>query len=108
MGQLALGGGEVSLNSNYADPTSWTLRGEFGWGEADWQLQSVGGSVQVRPASALALSVGPSYYRLVDPQQYFTTLSGGCGATYGGRCIFARWSRQVLSMRSGSTTPSTT
>jgi hypothetical protein len=99
MGQLALGGGEFSLNSNWADPTSWSLRGEFGWGEGDLALQSVGGSLQVRPATALAFSVGPSYSRVVDPQQYFTTLSGGYEATYGSRYIFAQVEQTVLSMQ---------
>jgi hypothetical protein len=97
MGLTQLGGGEISLNSNFADPTSWQLRGEFGWGEGNLVVQSASGSVQVRPASSLALAIGPNWYRMVDPRQYFTTLAGGYDATYGSRYIFAQVEQTVLS-----------
>jgi hypothetical protein len=43
------------------------------------------------------LSIGPEYERIVDTQQFVTTLAGGPAAVFGGRYVFARVDRSTYS-----------
>jgi hypothetical protein len=57
----------------------------------------VNGSFSFRPGPRWQLSVAPTYERLIDPQQYVTTLSGGRPETFDSRYIFANIERSTFS-----------
>ena len=52
-------------------------------------------SITLRPAPQWQVSIGPSYSREVETQQYVTTRAGGGTATYGGRYIFGTIDRST-------------
>ena len=55
------------------------------------------GEITMQPAPQWQLSISPEYERLVDTQQYVSTLAGGGPATFGSRYIFAR--RRPIDLR---------
>jgi hypothetical protein len=63
-------------------------------GGLDFQLN---GQITVQPSPQWQLSVQPSYERLVDTQQYVTTLGGGRAITFGSRYVFANVDRSTYS-----------
>ncbi|MGE0556434.1 MAG: DUF5916 domain-containing protein, partial [Gemmatimonadales bacterium] len=87
----------ASLNSSFASPTQWNLslnhyRDELGGRQ--WRFRT---GLTVRPNSALSVSINPSYLRVIDAQQYITTLENGPAATFGSRYVFGRIERSTLS-----------
>jgi hypothetical protein len=54
------------------------------------------GTFSFRPGPRWQLSVAPSYERLLDSQQYVTTLGGGRPETYGSRYVFAYIERSTF------------
>jgi hypothetical protein len=66
--------------------------GRSGGGGLAFEVES---GMTVRPAPQWQLSIGLSYEREVDAQQYITTLAGGRTATFGRRYIFAHIDRST-------------
>ncbi len=87
----------IGMSSNYATATSWNFRlagslGEFG----GWNY-TVNWGLTLRPASALEISVTPTYLRQVNPRQYVTQVGGGPAATFNNRYVFAHIDQSILS-----------
>jgi hypothetical protein len=57
----------------------------------------VNGSLTVQPSSQWQLALRPEYERVVDTQQYVTTLAGGSIETYGSRYVFGTVDRSTYS-----------
>ena len=93
------GGISFSINSNFAKPNGWNLAGEVGRGEYGFSYITSGGAVSFRPSSKWGVSVGPHYFRAIDPRQYLDQQEGGTDATYGTRYIFATVDQSVLSLQ---------
>ena len=73
--------------------------GSLGYGrdEAGGLNFWIGGMVNVISRSQWEFSIRPRYERLVDTQQYLTTLPGGGAATYGSRYVFGYVDRSTYS-----------
>jgi hypothetical protein len=94
-------------------PEGWSMSASFGnsvtaqtrfTGSAGATSNELGGmsrrasgTFSFRPGPRWQLSVAPSYDRLVDAQQYVSTLSGGRSETFGNRYVFAYIERSTFS-----------
>jgi hypothetical protein len=88
----------LELESSEASETLVRLDAEYGRTEDGGLTFVAEGDVTVQPSPQWQLSVGPSYERQVNTQQYVSTLAGGSAATYGGRYIFAHLDRSTYAM----------
>jgi hypothetical protein len=87
-------------------PTSWNVgvfgnsnsrrRVTFSWNAGAWgdplggNARSASGAVAYRPSASVRISVGPSFFHLLDTQQYLTRVTDpAAAATYGARYVFA-------------------
>jgi hypothetical protein len=93
-------------------PHGWTLNASFGnsataqtrWnGSAGASQNELGGmsrraagSFSFRPGPRWQLSIAPSYDRLIDAQQYVSTLTGGRPETFASRYVFAYIERSTF------------
>ena len=85
------------VETSEASRTRGDIATEYGRDE-DGGLRFVASAdLNFQPGSRWQLSIGPEYERLVDTQQYVTTMAGGPAATYGGRYVFARVDRSTYS-----------
>jgi hypothetical protein len=84
------------LNST-ASQTRGELRAVYGRTEDGGLTFQLNGNLAVQPSPRWQLSVRPAYDRLVDTQQYVTTIAGGGAATYGSRYVFANVDRSIYS-----------
>ena len=89
----------LSLATDRSFRTGFRLRGSYGRDEIGGWSYDVGGSLTLRPGSALQLEVEPGYRRETESRQYLTTLSGGRRATFDRRYIFSAIDRSTLSLR---------
>jgi hypothetical protein len=56
-------------------------------------------TIAVQPRPRWLMSINPIYERLVDTQQYVSTVNGGGALTYGRRYVFARIDRSTYTAR---------
>ena len=89
----------LELESSDASETRGSLDAEYGRNEDGGLTFSVDGEFTIQPRPQWQFSFEPQYERVVDTQQYVTTLSGGSPATYGGRYLFAHVDRSTYSMQ---------
>jgi hypothetical protein len=87
----------VEVETSDASRTRGDVAVEYGRTEDGGLTFIASGDLTFQPGSRWQLSIGPEYERLVDTQQYVTTLIGGPEATYGRRYVFARVDRSTYS-----------
>jgi len=80
---------EVGVESSDASETRGETSFTYGRNEDGGLTFQLDGEITMQPAPQWQLSISPEYERLVDTQQYVTTLAGGGPATFGGRYVFA-------------------
>ena len=80
---------EVGVESSDASETRGETSFTYGRNEDGGLTFQLDGEITMQPAPQWQLSISPEYERLVDTQQYVSTLAGGGPATFGGRYIFA-------------------
>lgn len=86
---------ELETESNDATRTRGGVSAQYGRDEDGGLAFTTEASLSVQPGSRWQLTVGPSYERRVDTQQYLRTLGGGPASTFGGRYVFARVDRST-------------
>jgi len=95
-------------------PRGWNITGTFGnsataqtrWtggavaseNELGGTLRRLYGTFSFRPGPQWQLSMAPTYDRLTDAQQYFTTLTGGRPETYDRRYVFSYIERSTFAV----------
>jgi len=77
------------LGNSFGAKTSWNARIYYGEDELGGETYRLSGGLSVRPSTRFQLSVTPNYLRAISPRQYVDSASGGSGATYGTRFLFA-------------------
>ena len=80
----------VSLNSNFAKPTTWSASAFYHDNDIGGQEESYDLSIGGRLGQRVSFSVAPNYYRQADTRQYISTVDGGSPDTYGKRYVFGR------------------
>ena len=91
-------GFSVSLGSNPSAQTRWRAGASYGADELGGWSGNINAEISLVPAPRWQLSLVPSFDRQVDSRQYVAVRSGGSGATYGGRYIFAFTDRNELAV----------
>ncbi len=86
----------ASVGNSATAQTRWTGSATAGQNELGGMTRRVNGSFSFRPGPRWQLSVAPSYERLIDPQQYVSTLPGGRPETFGSRYVFANIERSTF------------
>jgi hypothetical protein len=87
----------VTVQNSDAAETRGSARAEYGRSEDGDLRFLVNGSLTVQPSSQWQLALRPEYERVVDTQQYVTTLAGGSIETYGSRYVFGTVDRSTYS-----------
>jgi hypothetical protein len=87
----------ANIGNSATSQTRWTGNAAASENELGGMWRRVTGTFSFRPGPRWQLSVAPSYERLVDAQQYVSTLSNGRAATYGSRYVFAHIDRSTFS-----------
>jgi hypothetical protein len=87
----------ASFGNSATAQTRWTGSAAAGENELGGISRHVAGTFSFRPGPQWQLSIAPSYDRLVDAQQYVSTLSGGRPETFGSRYVFAYIERSTFS-----------
>ena len=77
--------------------TRWSGSAVAGQTELGGMTRRLSGSFSFRPGPRWQLTAAPFYERLVDAQQYVSTLSGGRPETYNSRYVFADIERSTFS-----------
>jgi hypothetical protein len=90
---------ELSLETRDGAQTQGSATALYGRTEDGGLTVSAESAVAVRPSPQWQLSVGPSYVREVDTQQYVDTLGGGPAETFGRRYVFGHLDRSTWSAR---------
>ena len=85
-----------SLSNSSASATGWDGRVNYGRHEDGGLDFSVSGNISVRPGPRWELSVGPSYQREFETQQYVTALNRTGPETFGERYVFAFIDRSTI------------
>ncbi len=87
----------LSLGNRSTSETRWSGNYNFGnTADGGWHHR-ISTAFSFRPGPRWQLSIAPFYERLLDPQQYVTTLADGRPATYGNRYVFAVIERSTFS-----------
>jgi hypothetical protein len=86
----------ATLANSPASQTRWTANAFAREDELGGITRRASGTFAFRPGPRWQLSVAPSYERLLDSQQYVTTLSGGRLETFGSRYVFAYIERSTF------------
>jgi hypothetical protein len=97
----------INVENAQSSRTGGELSLLYGRDENGGVVFEAGADLEMQPGSQWQLSIGPRYERLVDSQQYVTTLDRGLGeeslallgpaATYGSRYVFGRIDRSTYS-----------
>jgi hypothetical protein len=87
----------MEFENNNASRTRWEGAGLYGRDEDGGLTFELGSRLEFRPGSQWAVSLEPRYERLVNAQQYVTTLDGALPATFGRRYVFGRIDRSTYS-----------
>jgi hypothetical protein len=85
------------IQNSDASQTRGNMRAVYGRTEDGGLTFQWNGQIFFQPSPQWQLSVRPAYERLVDTQQYVTTLTGGSPVTYGSRYIFGTVDRSTYS-----------
>jgi len=88
---------DAVFGSSASAQTRWTGAAGASENELGGMSRRVTGSFSFRPGPRWQLSVEPAYDRLIDAQQYVSTLSGGRPETFGSRYLFAYIERSTFS-----------
>jgi hypothetical protein len=80
---------EAGVESSDASETRGEMSVTYGRNEDRGMTFQLDGEVTMQPGPQWQLSISPEYERLIDTQQYVTTLAGGGPATFGNRYVFA-------------------
>ncbi len=89
----------LSVNTDRRDEITYGFSVEYGEGRRGGYDFEADLSVDARPTDGIALSLGPSYRRSVDPAQYVTQFqTGDFEPTFGGRYFFGELAREQISM----------
>jgi hypothetical protein len=86
---------EIEVESSDATRTRGSLSAEYGRDEDGGLTFGLEAGLSLQPGPRWELTIGPSYERQVDTQQYVQTLAGGPASTFGGRYVFARIDRST-------------
>jgi hypothetical protein len=86
-----------SFSNSVTAQTRWTGSASAGENELGGMTRRLSGSFSFRPGPRWQLSISPFYERLIDAQQYVSTLAGGRAETFGSRYIFAHIERSTFS-----------
>jgi hypothetical protein len=86
----------ASVGNSPTAQTRWTGSASAHENELGGMWRRASGTFSFRPGPRWQLSVAPSYERLVDPQQYVSTLDGGRPDTFGSRYVFAYIERSTF------------
>jgi hypothetical protein len=90
----------IEVENSNASRTRVELSALYGRNEDDGLTFEAGTELAFQPGSQWQLSVGPGYERLVETQQYVTTIARGeasAGTTFGNRYVFGRIDRSTWS-----------
>jgi hypothetical protein len=87
----------ASFGNSATAQTRWSGSAGASHNELGGMARRASGSFSFRPGPRWQLSVAPSYERLIDAQQYVSTLSGGRAETFGSRYVFAYIERSTFS-----------
>jgi hypothetical protein len=87
----------IDLENSNAARTRGELSLLYGRDEDGGLVFEAGTQLAVQPGPRWQLSVEPQFERLVDTQQYVTTLDRGPAATFGSRYVFGRIDRSTYS-----------
>ncbi len=88
---------ELGVANSARARTRWSGAATIGSDEDGGLTRKVTAMLSVRPSPAVGLSVTPLYERLIQTQQYVTSMAGGARATFGRRYVFGRIDRTTLS-----------
>jgi hypothetical protein len=91
-------GASVEVGNPATSETRFFANASMGETADGGRTRRVGATVSFRPGPRWQLSANPSYERLIETQQYVTTLNGGRPETFGRRYIFAFIDRSTVSM----------
>jgi hypothetical protein len=80
---------DIEVQSSDAAETRGDASVTYGRNEDGGLTFQIDGEMTMQPGPQWQLSISPEYERLIDTQQYVTTLPGGTPATFGGRYVFA-------------------
>lgn len=86
----------TEIENNSASRTRGELSLAYGRNEDGGLTFEIGSRLAVQPEQ-WQLAIEPRYERLVETQQYVTTLDGGPAAAYGGRYVFGHVDRSTYS-----------
>jgi hypothetical protein len=87
----------ASFGSAASAQTRWTGSTLIAENELGGMTRRASGTFSFRPGPRWQLSVSPFYERLVDAQQYVSTLGRGRAETYGNRYVFSHIERSTFS-----------
>jgi hypothetical protein len=88
---------EVQIDSDSRKSTTVGAETYVTWDEAGGWTRSANGSIALRPASALRITLEPGIQKSRDNAQYITTVDDPlAAATYGARYVFARLDQTTL------------
>jgi hypothetical protein len=79
----------MEVQSSDAAETRGDVSLTYGRNEDGGLTFQIDGEMTMQPGPQWQLSISPEYERLIDTQQYVTTLAGGGPATFGSRYVFA-------------------
>jgi hypothetical protein len=86
-----------SFGNSVTAQTRWTGSAYAGENELGGIARRLNGSFSFRPGPRWQLTVSPYYERLIDAQQYVSTLTGGRPETFNSRYVFAHIERSTFS-----------
>jgi hypothetical protein len=86
---------ELEVETSDATRTRGSLSAEYGRDEDGGLTFGLEATLALQPGPRWELTLGPSYEREVNTQQYIQSLPGGPASTFGGRHVFARIDRST-------------
>lgn len=93
--------GWTGMYNSFSSKVRWNWQAGGGLTEYDGWFTNIYGTVTVNLGDRLELSLNPSYYSDVSPNQYVATIPGGGADTFGARYVFSQlaFSRTALQFR---------
>ena len=89
--------GTLSVESNDGAQTGAEIEATYGRTEDGGLTYGTELMLSTRPAPQWQVAIGPTYERVVNTQQYITTLPGGEAATFGRRYVFSHVDQSTYS-----------